>query len=34
MERGFMKAGPEILPKERRTPYDPDRKSQVLLTEI
>ncbi len=30
MERGFVKAVPEILPKERKIPYDPDRKSQVL----
>ncbi len=34
MERGFVKSGPECLPPGRRTPYDPDRKSQVLVSEI
>ncbi len=34
MERGFGLSGPEILPAERTIPYDPDRKSQVLVSDL
>jgi amino-acid N-acetyltransferase len=34
MERGFVKADPDLLPPGRRSPYDPERKSQVLVTKI
>ncbi len=34
MERGFVPASPEILPPDRKMLYDPDRKSQVLVSEV
>ncbi len=34
MERGFVPSSPDILPPERKKLYDPDRKSQVLVSEV
>ncbi len=34
MERGFVPSNQEILPPERKLLYDPDRKSQVLVSEV